>query len=51
MAGTDFFRTHRAYLVHFKYVENMMQLCVTMKNGTALIAKRIIRVCEAISEV
>ena len=21
MAGTDFFRTHRAYLVHFKYVE------------------------------
>ena len=21
MAGADFFRTHRAYLVHFKYVE------------------------------
>ena len=36
MAGEDFFRTHRAYLVHFKYVET----CVTMKNGTALIAKQ-----------
>ena len=40
MAGTDFFRTHRAYLVHFKYVEKYDATCVTMKNGTALIAKK-----------
>ena len=40
MAGTDFFRTHRAYLVHFKYVEKYDATCVTMKNGTALIAKQ-----------
>ncbi|MFR1951164.1 MAG: LytR/AlgR family response regulator transcription factor [Roseburia hominis] len=38
--GTDFFRTHRAYLVHFKYVEKYDATCVTMKNGTALIAKQ-----------
>ncbi len=42
IAGADFFRTHRAYLVHFKYVEKYDATCVTMKNGTALIAKRII---------
>ena len=36
MAGEDFFRTHRAYLVHFKYVEKYDATCVTMKNGTAL---------------
>ncbi len=35
-----FFRTHRAYLVHFKYVEKYDATCVTMKNGTALIAKK-----------
>ena len=47
-----FFRTHRAYLVHFKYVEKYDATCVTMKNGTALIAKKeLSRVCEAISEV
>ena len=40
MAGEDFFRTHRAYLVHFKYVEKYDATCVTMKNGTALIAKQ-----------
>ena len=40
MAGTDFFRTHRAYLVHFKYVEKYDATCVTMKNGAALIAKK-----------
>jgi len=52
MAGTDFFRTHRAYLVHFKYVEKYDATCVTMKNGTALIAKtELSGVCEAISEV
>ena len=40
MAGADFFRTHRAYLVHFKYVERYDASCVTMENGTALIAKQ-----------
>ena len=40
MAGADFFRTHRAYLVHFKYVERYDAGCVTMENGTALIAKQ-----------
>lgn len=40
MAGEDFFRTHRAYLVHFKYVERYDANCVTMENGTALIAKK-----------
>ena len=39
-AGEDFFRTHRAYLVHFKYVEKYNADCVTMENGTALIAKQ-----------
>ena len=40
MTGEDFFRTHRAYLVHFKYVEKYDANCVTMENGTALIAKK-----------
>ena len=39
-AGEDFFRTHRAYLVHFKYIEKYNADCVTMENGTALIAKQ-----------
>ena len=39
-AGQDFFRTHRAYLVHFKYVEKYDANLVTMENGTALIAKQ-----------
>lgn len=39
-AGEDFFRTHRAYLVHFKYVVKYNASCVTMENGTALIAKQ-----------
>ena len=40
IAGADFFRTHRAYLVHFKYVKKYDANCVTMENGTALIAKQ-----------
>lgn len=39
-AGSDFFRTHRAYLIHFRYVEKYDANCVTMKRGTALIAKQ-----------
>lgn len=40
MAGEDFFRTHRAYLIHFKYIEKYNANCVTMERGTALIAKK-----------
>lgn len=40
IAGADFFRTHRAYLVHFKYVQKYDANCVTMENKTALIAKQ-----------
>ena len=40
IAGADFFRIHRAYLVHFKYVQKYDANCVTMENGTALIAKQ-----------
>ena len=40
IAGADFFRTHRAYLVHFKYVQKYDANCVTMENGAALIAKQ-----------
>ena len=40
IAGADFFRTHRAYLIHFKYVQKYDANCVTMENGTALIAKQ-----------
>lgn len=40
IAGTDFFRTHRAYLVHFKYVVKYDANCITLEKGTALIAKQ-----------
>ncbi len=40
LAGADFFRTHRAYLVHFKYVQKYDAKLVTMERGTALIAKK-----------
>ena len=40
IAGADFFRTHRAYLVHFKYVVKYDANCVTLENGTAMIAKQ-----------
>lgn len=38
-AGEDFFRTHRAYLVHFKYVVKYDASTVWLKKGEALIAK------------
>ena len=40
LAGADFFRTHRSYLVHFKYVVKYDAGCVTLVNGTAMIAKQ-----------
>lgn len=39
-AGSDFFRTHRAYLVHFKYVEKYDMTTVYLEKGTALMAKQ-----------
>ncbi len=39
-AGADFFRTHRSYLVHFKYIEKYDTNYITMENGTALIARK-----------
>ena len=40
LAGEDFFRTHRAYLVHFRYVQKYDAGSITLENGTALIAKQ-----------
>lgn len=39
-AGTDFFRTHRAYLIHFKYVEKYEVSTVYLEKGKALMAKQ-----------
>ncbi len=39
-AGEDFFRPHRSYLIHFKYVQRYDAVSIVMKNGTALIAKQ-----------
>ncbi len=39
-AGEDFFRPHRSYLIHFKYVLRYDAASIVMENGTALIAKR-----------
>ena len=38
--GEDFFRSHRSYLIHFKYVNRYDAMSVVMENGTALIAKQ-----------
>ena len=39
-AGTDFCRTHRAYLVNFKYVEKYNATTIWLERGTALISKK-----------
>ena len=39
-AGEDFFRTHRAYLVHFKYVEKYTAKMVYLEKGAAIMAKQ-----------
>lgn len=39
-AGSDFFRTHRAYLIHFKYVEKYDVSTVYLEKGKALMAKK-----------
>lgn len=38
--GEDFYRTHRAYLVHFKYVEKYNAGMVWLEKGTALVSKK-----------
>ena len=38
--GDDFFRSHRAYLVHFKYVEKYDASTIYLEKGTALMAKQ-----------
>lgn len=38
--GEDFFRPHRAYLVHFKYVTRYNASEISMVKGTALMAKK-----------
>lgn len=37
--GEDFFRPHRAYLIHFKYVTKYNGSTITMKDKTVLLAK------------
>ena len=39
-AGEDFFRSHRAYLVHFKYVVKYDSSVITLESGSALMAKQ-----------
>lgn len=39
-AGEDFFRPHRSYLIHFKYVLRYDAVSIVMENGTALVAKQ-----------
>ena len=40
LAGEDFFRTHRAYLVHLKYVKKYDAANIYMKRGQALVSKQ-----------
>ncbi len=40
VAGENFFRTHRAYLVNFKYVEKYNSTTIYLEKGTALMAKQ-----------
>ena len=39
-AGEDFFRPHRSYLIHFKFVQKYDGESIVTQRGTALIAKR-----------
>ena len=40
MAGEDFYRTHRAYLVNLRYVEKYTATTIWLERGTALISKK-----------
>lgn len=39
-AGTNFYRTHRAYLVNLRYVEKYNASTIWLERGTALISKK-----------
>ena len=39
LAGDDFFRPHRAYLINFKYVEKYDATTIWMEKGTVLMAR------------
>ncbi len=39
MAGEDFFRTHRAYLVNLKHVVRYDAATISLERGTAMMAK------------
>ena len=39
-AGEDFFRTHRSYLIHFKFVQKYDAKTIVMQKGTTLIARQ-----------
>ncbi len=38
--GTDFYRTHRAYLVNLRYVEKYNTTTIWLEQGTALLSKK-----------
>ena len=40
LAGDNFFRPHRAYLINFKYVEKYDATTIYLERGTALMAKQ-----------
>ena len=40
LVGDGFYRTHRAYLVNFKYIEKYDATTIYMEKGTALMAKK-----------
>lgn len=40
LAGQDFFRTHRAFLVHLKYVVRYDAQTVYLKKGSAIVSKQ-----------
>ncbi len=40
LAGENFFRPHRAYLINFKYVEKYDATTIYLEKGTALMAKQ-----------
>ena len=40
VAGDDFFRPHRSYLINFKFVEKYDATTIYLETGTALMAKQ-----------
>lgn len=40
MAGENFFRPHRAYLINFKYVDKYDASTIYLEKGTAIMSKQ-----------